>query len=400
VSTPESAASALSQSADTGASDLAVQLTGFADTLRAAGVPVDTSRVIAGARALTVLQPLGIDEIYWATRLTFCSRRSDLAVFDVVFLDWFGARPPGASMLDAEPVVAGTTTDTTGVTAGLADAEAADVAEPSVPSREEQLTRRDLAELSAVEREEVGVLIALLTSGCKLRRTLRHQPGGRQQIDLGRTMRKALHNGGEPAYLAYQRPRLRPGRLVLLLDVSESMADYSDALLRFAHAAVRARPATTEVFTLATRLTRLTAELGAPDPGVAINKVGQLESDWRSGTLLATTLRTFLREWGGRRAVRSAVVVLFSDGWTGDADEMREQAGRLSRLSRFLIWADPAFGGANYQPCASGLVRSLPAIDALVPGGSFAALQALAESLPRAERGAIGWHPFEYHPPG
>jgi hypothetical protein len=257
--------------------------------------------------------------------------------------------------------------------------------------------QRDLADLSAAERAEVRALIALLVPGCKPRRTLRHQPGGRRQIDRDRTLRMMLRNGGEPAHLAYRRPRFKPARLVLLLDVSESMADYSDSLLRFAHAAVRAWPTTTEVFTLATRLTRVTAELRASDPEVAINEVGRRESDWRGGTLLATTLQAFLREWGGRRAVTSAVVVLFSDGWTGDAKQMPEQVDRLSRLARFLIWADPAFDRTSYQPSASALVHSLPAIDALVPGGSFAALRALAESLPRAQRGGIGWHPSEYH---
>lgn len=377
--------------------DLAAQLTGFARVLRAAGVAADTSRVIAGARALAEFQPLGPAEVYWATRLTFCSRPSDLELFDAAFRGWFGAEPPTRDGHGGELTIV----PATAVAAGDGTpANPAEAVEAFAAGRQEHLTRRDLAELSPAERVEVNSLIALLAPGPKPRRSVRHEAGGHRQLDNGRTLRTILRTGGELAYLEHRRPVHRPGRLVLLLDVSGSMADYSDALLRFAHAAVRAGPATTEVFTLATRLTHITRELLAADPQAAINKVGQVRSDWRSGTLLATTLRAFLREWGGRSAVRSAVVALFSDGWSGEGpDQVAEQAARLSRLARFLIWADPD-AVPGYRPSAPGLVRSLPAIDALVPAGSFEALRALAESLPRAERGAIGWHPHQYRPQG
>jgi uncharacterized protein len=375
--------------------DLASQLTGFARTLREAGVAVDTSRVITAARALAELQPLGPSEIYWATRLTFCSRRSDLEPFDAAFQGWLGTEPAAQDRYDRDVTVESATNVAAddGTPAGPADAAGA-----LLPGRHEQLIRRDLAELSPAERAEVNALIALLAPGPGPRRSIRYEVGGRRKIDRGRVLRAMLHNSGELSFLPHRRPVYRPRRLVLLLDVSGSMADYSDALLRFAHAAVRARPATTEVFTLATRLTRVTGELLVNDPEVAINELGQRPSDWRGGTLLAATLRALLRAWGGRNAVRSAVVVLFSDGWSGDgADHVAEQVARLSRIAGFFVWADPDAGVAGYQASAPGLVRSRPAVDALVPAGSFAALRALAESLPDAERGAIGWHPLEYH---
>jgi uncharacterized protein len=374
--------------------ELAAQLTGFAHRLRAAGVAADTSRIITCARALAEFQPLGSEEMYWAARLAFCSRRSDLELFDAAFRAWLEGEPAAEDGPHGEVTVGSAATAVTddGTPAGPADP-----AGVFVPGRQEQLTRRDLAELSPADRAEVNALIALLTPGGQPRRSIRHEAGGHRQLDRGRTLRAVLRNSGELAYLERRRPVRKPGRLVLLLDVSGSMGGYSDALLRFAHAAVRARPATTEVFTLATRLTRITRHLLAADPQAAISEVGQVASDWDGGTLLAATLRAFLREWGGRSAVRSAVVVLFSDGWSGDGpDEVAEQAARLSRLAGFLVWGDPDAGGHGYQPSAPGLVRSLSAIDALVPAGSLEALRALAESLPRAGRGAIGWHPLEY----
>jgi uncharacterized protein with von Willebrand factor type A (vWA) domain len=368
-------------------------LTDFARKLRAAGVAVDTSRVITGARALAEFKPIGPAEIYWATRLTFCSCLSDVQAFDAAFLDWFGARP---AVTDSPAARLAVTETPTAGDSGEQAARPGDADQASIPGREESLTGRDLATLSPAERAEISALVTLLAPGCKPRRSIRSQAGGSRRVDSSRTLRMMLRNGGEPGDLRYRRPAHKPGRLVLLVDVSESMADYGDALLRFAAAAVRAGPGT-EVFSLGTRLTRITGELAVSDPEEAINAVGQAESDWGGGTLLGTTLRAFLRAWGGRAAVRSAVIVLFSDGWSGDdARLVSEQAGRLSRLARFLVWADPAAGAEGYVPRAPALVHSLPTIDALVPAGSFEALRALAESLPRAERGAVCWHPSEH----
>src|SRR5580700_11449188 len=94
--------------------DLSSQLTSFARMLREAGVAVDTSRVIAAALALAEFQPLGPAEIYWATRLTFCSGRPDLELFDAAFRGWLGAELPPPDRYDR------------GVTAGSAAQDVAD----------------------------------------------------------------------------------------------------------------------------------------------------------------------------------------------------------------------------------------------------------------------------------
>ena len=107
----------------------------------------------------------------------------------------------------------------------------------------EVLRHRDLARLSPAERDEVHRLIALLAPRVGRRRTLRRGPRGRERVDVRRTVRQLLRDGGEPGALLLTGRRHKPRRLVLLLDVSGSMSPYADGLLRFAHAAVRANPA-------------------------------------------------------------------------------------------------------------------------------------------------------------
>ena len=93
----------------------------------------------------------------------------------------------------------------------------------------------------------------------------------------------------------------RPRKVVLLIDVSGSMEPYADALLRFAHVVVRRAPASIEVFTLGTRLTRVTRELRLRDPEHALRAAGRAIPDWSGGTRLGEVLRGVRRPLGTAR---------------------------------------------------------------------------------------------------
>jgi uncharacterized protein with von Willebrand factor type A (vWA) domain len=172
---------------------------------------------------------------------------------------------------------------------------------------------------------------------------------------------------------------------VLLVDVSGSMTPYADALLRFAHAAVRARPASTEVFTIGTRLTRLTRELRRRDADRALEASGHAIPDWSGGTRLGEVLKAFLDRWGQRGTARGAVVVVCSDGWErGDAGLLGEQMVRLRRLAHAVVWVNPHKGRDGYEPLTGGMQAVLPSVDHFVAGHSMAALERLSAVIQRA----------------
>jgi uncharacterized protein with von Willebrand factor type A (vWA) domain len=178
---------------------------------------------------------------------------------------------------------------------------------------------------------------------------------------------------------------VKPRRLVLLLDVSGSMAPYADVLLRFGHAAVRVAPATTEVFTVSTRLTRITRQLRLRDPELALAAAGTAVPDWSGGTRLGESLRAFLDLWGQRGTARGAVLVIASDGWErGDAALLREQMARLARLTHRLIWVNPHRGKEGFAPITSGMSAALPYCDELLAGHTLDALHNLAEVIAHA----------------
>jgi uncharacterized protein with von Willebrand factor type A (vWA) domain len=363
-------------------------LVGFARTLRHAGVAATPDRVQAMVTALGALGGMDAASVYWAGRLTLCGEPDDLPVYDAAFAAYFGRvdgrrRPPGVPVnlvlpRVSMPFVSGPP--------GVADPsdEVPEVLAVSA-SPVETLRHRDVAALSAAERAEVRRLLAMLAPGTPPRRSRRRRPAARGEVDPYRTVRDTLRQGGEPTRLLRRRRRDKPRRLVLLLDVSGSMTPYADALLRFGHAAIRRRPTLTEVFTMGTRLTRVTRGLRHRDPDAALRAAGEAIPDWHGGTRLADSLRAFLDRWGQRGAARGAVVVVCSDGWErGDPAGLAQQLDRLTRLAYRLVWVNPHRGKAGYAPLAGGMAAALPYLDDFVAGHSVAALQELVEVIARA----------------
>ena len=194
-----------------------------------------------------------------------------------------------------------------------------------------------------------------------------------------------MRSGGELTRLQWRDRRVRPRKLVILGDVSGSMAPYSDAILRFGHAAVRRNPVSTEVFTLGTRLIRVTRELRLRDPERALVAAGQAVPDWSGGTRLGESLRVFLDRWGRRGMARGSVVVVFSDGWErGDPALLGEQMARLQRIAHRVVWVNPHRGKSGYEPVQQGVVAALPHCDDFVAGHSLATFAELAEVISRA----------------
>lgn len=369
--------------AETMSYDLTGPWVGFGRTLRAAGVCATPDQVAVAMTAMAQLDVTRRSDVYWAGRLTLCGTREDLPRYDRAFAAYFGADMAGSrTRIPPVPRVRHVAVP------GRApeDDLAADEVAPPTASELEVLRSRDLAAMTPAERAEAARLVSLLRPVADPRRTRRRRPDARGRVDRARTVRAMLRTGGEPARLAYVRRAERPRRLVLLLDVSGSVQPYAEAYLRFAHAATRARPGT-EVFTLGTRLTRVTRELGSREPEVALAQVSAAVPDWSGGTRLGEQLGAFLDRWGRRGVARGAVVVLASDGWErGDAAELHRHMERLARLAYRIVWVNPHRGRAGYEPLTAGMMAALPFVDDLVAGHSVESLARLARLVGGAVR--------------
>ncbi len=358
-------------------------LAGFAAALRHAGTPVTPDRTQLFVRAAGELGVEDPQHVYWAGRATLCTGPDDFTRYDAVFQAWFsGDLPHAAPRREQPPTVTQASLDEDEGGAGGGDDETEQLR--AMASTTEVLRQRDVARLSDAERARVNRLFAHLRVRPPVRRGIRRTPAPTGEVDPRRTLRAQLRRVGEPAALLHRRREHRPRRLVLLIDVSGSMAPYADSLLRLAHTIVHRAPGA-EVFTIGTRLTHLTRAMRRRDPDEALSAAGDTVPDWSGGTRLGEVLKVFLDRWGQRGMARGAVVVVCSDGWErGDATLLGAQAERLHRLAHRVIWLNPHRGKAGYQPVQAGIAAALPHVDELVAGHSLAAFDELLEVVARA----------------
>jgi uncharacterized protein with von Willebrand factor type A (vWA) domain len=362
-----------------------VTLTGFTRALRAAGVPVTQDRTQA---FLTAVAAVGVDSqmgVYWAGRATMCAEPDHFPLYDKVFDAWFRGEVPRLVRARGNPPSRATPglLEASGGSAGGRQAESEVVRVRA--SDIDVLRHRDVADLTPAERAVLAQLFALIRPDPPTRRSARRRPSRRGSVDARSTLREELRRGGEPGRLHYRRPGRRPRRVVLLIDVSGSMSSYADALIRLAHVWVRSAPYGTEVFTVGTRLTRITRALRARDPDAALKAAGEQVPDWSGGTRLGDVLGAFLDRWGQRGVARGAVVVIFSDGWErGDPAVLGTQMARLHRLAHRVVWVNPHRGKSGYRPVQGGIAAALPYCDDLLAGHSLATFAELVEVVRRA----------------
>jgi uncharacterized protein with von Willebrand factor type A (vWA) domain len=398
--------------------DLALTAAQFGAALRAAGVPADPGRCERFARAVTVARPATGRGLYLCALATLISSQTQIEALDRVFGAMFGgvgdqAPPPGQqdrgvpgtpvrspsspSDILAQAAQAARThvvqerPPAPQPTDELAEGDGEDEApgpddETPVPravyaSATERLAGKDFAELTPAELLMLSGLMRKLTLAVPLRRSRRPQPtahGGR--TDLRATLRHARRTGGHPIRLARRAPLLEPRRLVVLCDISGSMEPYARAMLQLLYCA--AGGAEAEVFTFATRLTRLTGTLAHARPALALQQAGQVAPDWLGGTKIGESIKEFNNSYGRRGMARGAVVVIISDGWdTGDPEILGREMERLSRVAHRIVWVNPRTQNPEYRPLAGGMAAAWPYCDAVVSAHTLHALDDLTAAL-------------------
>jgi hypothetical protein len=402
--------------------DAAILAAALGVALRSAGLPAGPDRCERLARAVTVMGAATIAELHACALATMVSDPSQVETFERVFAEMFAAaapgRPavtapqsqPGMTMEPADPGAQPPAPPAVGsgelppvlreVSASASGSSSPDSAEedaPEVPairrvaSATERLQARDFGQLTPDELSRLAVLMRELTIAVPPRRTRRYRPrkeGAR--LDMRRTMRLATRTAGEPVRIARRAVRVRPRRLIVLCDISGSMEPYAKALLQLMYVASRgsaglpaesSRPRT-EVFTFATRLTRLTPFLSAATPETMLARAGEAAPDWAGGTRIGAALREFNDRYGVRGMARGAVVLIISDGWeTGDPAVLGEQMARLHRVAYRIVWANPRTQSSRYRPEVGGMAAAWPYCDAVVSAHNFEALDDLIAAL-------------------
>ena len=367
--------------------EIVERLVGFGHALRDEGLPVGADDVVMFCSAVAELTPSDLEDVYWSGRTTLVHRRDHLPLYDEVFRRYFlgHAPPPVAEPFVAEPVSQGLSS-TLNVPDSEPGSEAGDD-RPMVLGREASGVeiRRDkrFAECTPAELAALRRIMAQVRLEPPRRRTRRRRtdPSG-ARLDIRRMARDAMRlSHAAPALHRLSRAE-RPRPLVLILDVSGSMADHSRNLLQFAYSMHRAAQKV-EVFCFGTRLTRITPALDRRNLDDAMKLAAGRVLDWDGGTQIGASLDTFIRRWGRKGLSRGATVVICSDGLDrGAPAALADAMERLSRLCHRIIWMNPLVGDhADTPPSTLGMMAAGPFIDDLESGHDLASLESFAARL-------------------
>lgn len=294
--------------------ELVCVLIGFGRDLRREGMAVGTDQLVTYGQAAARLDPADVADMYWAGRACLMSRREDLAIYDRAFRRWFGGGgQPMAIQATGEVRRPPAELVTGPVTSGFVPDGHDSASVGRMASSAEALRSKRFADCTPEELARLQVLMARLCLDLPQRRvprTVAH-PKGRYP-DLRRTIRRSMRSHGELLEQSRRARRARPRRLVLILDVSGSLAGYSRALLQFCHSATSAKAGPTEVFCFGTRLTRVTQQLQQRRPDQALARAADAVVDWEGGTRIGDSLASFLRTWAARGMASGAVLVICS----------------------------------------------------------------------------------------
>ncbi|MDR7125015.1 VWA domain-containing protein [Pseudotabrizicola sp. 4114] len=383
---------------------LAQNIAHFARALRKAGLPVGPGRVLDAIRAVEVAGFSERVDFYWTLHACFVSRPEERVVFEQVFrLFWRDPKYLDHMMSLLLPQVQGLQEDRAAAAAEKRAAEALlDGVERDLPERddapeedaeididasatmshEERLKTLDFEQMSVDEVAEAKRMLARLSLPVKPLITRRYRAAhSGTQVDLRRTLRASLRQGGEITRLALKAPRLRWPNLVVLCDISGSMSQYSRLVLHFVHAVANRQGqgwAQVHGFTFGTRLTNITRHLKTRDVDAALRAAGAEAQDWSGGTRIGACLADFNRDWSRRVLGQGAVVLLITDGLDrDDTGQLARQMERLHLSCRRLIWLNPLLRWDGFAPKAQGIRAMLPHCDAFRAGHSVASLEAL-----------------------
>lgn len=345
-----------------------------------AGAGMEVLRV---ARQVGVLDP---DVLRWSLRALLCGRAEEWRRYDKLFDAWFlpanqwqrpekidsqhgflsGEQPqglPSAREREEETLEE------------IRPRQAASrQARPSSSDFRELMQREHLLEVEALVRRFARQLRYI-----RLRREARARHGRR--LDLPATIRRSVASGGTPFHLQWKdKRRVRP-RLVLLIDVSRSMVQYSFFYLRLARALAAEMP-DVHSYIFHTHITGVSQALNDPDPARAQERLHVLAEGWAGGTRIGESLAQFNREHAARVVNSRTGVVILSDGYdTGEVAVLAGTLAQLRRRARRLVWLNPLLDQPGYEPISAGMQAALPHLDLLAPAGDLASLKAVLPKL-------------------
>lgn len=391
---------------DTHSGQLGLNILNFARTLRAAGLPVGTGKVIDALQAARTVGVQRRDDFYWCLHAVLVNRPEQHELFDQAFHLFFRNPRILESMLsmvlpqirvpdqqNAKPL----SRRLTDMLLGDSSSASEEAPPPELEldamltySPEEVLQGKDFEQMSLQELAEAKDFLKqcdFMFDEVNTRRYRRHIRGRR--VDMRATLRAISRSGGRLIPLVRKQVRKRHPPLVLICDISGSMGRYSRLFLHFAHAVTNARDRVS-TFVFATRLTNISYFLRHRDVDHALEQVSEQVQDWGGGTRISDCIREFNLVWSRRVLAQGAVVLFLSDGLERERlDDLSRQVERLRKSCRRLVWLNPLLRYEDFEPRAHGVRRILPHVDDFLSAHNISSLKGLGDALSKTSTAGL-----------
>lgn len=371
---------------------LVERITGFTRLLRDNGFSIGVGETLNALEAAGIFGIRDSRSLRFGWRSLLCSNKTDWRRFDELFDAYWlrrgmkraaktsGLAKHGRRLNSGRPLSAGKGSILERLARGAGEDEiSGGEARSQGASNRENLADTDIRELADPdEMARAHALAERLAARMKTRISRRQRAARRgRRLDLRKVIHSSISTGGLPMRLAFRKPKAKPLRLILILDVSGSMSQYSAFFLRFMRGVLSAFKKS-DAFVFHTRLSRIGDVLSEGNSERMLERLALITTGWSGGTKIGDSLETFNDQYAGRLLNSRSVVIILSDGYdTGPPDHLARQLAKIQRRARRVVWLNPMIGWRGYEPVAGGMAAALDHIDLFAPAHNLASLAAL-----------------------
>jgi uncharacterized protein with von Willebrand factor type A (vWA) domain len=364
----------------------------FCRFVRANGIGSGTKETVGCVQALEAVKTFDPDSFRFTLRTVLCATKEEWLSFDKLFAAFWGEpkNHPGIHAKDSavrkfsvprpsnDKIFAIPSGDFVG-----SDQKAEGERKAAFgASGFERLGKIDFSQVPQSDLAELERVSQRLLRRMSYRVSRRLRSGKRRDaVDLRRTLRRSITRGGEPIELSYKGRQRQRTRLVILLDVSDSMNLYSFFLLKFAYMLGRASHQV-ETFIFSTGLVAVSSLLRTRRLSDGLEMLSQTTTGWSGGTKIGGSLEEFNSLHARRLLSHKTIFMILSDGWdTGTPEVLAAELKKIKRRASKVIWLNPLLGLEEYKPVTRGMSAARPYIDVFAPAHNLESLLELERHL-------------------
>lgn len=202
------------------------------------------------------------------------------------------------------------------------------------------LKEKEFYQLNNIEIDEIRKRITKLARKLASKYARRYRRSKHGEIDLRRTVKNALKTGGAPVCLKYRKKKLSKPEIVLLCDVSGSVAVFSEFMLQLVYT-IQNRFRAVRSFLFVDMIEEVTNYFQCEDIEVALQKAFSYANFSNSGfSDYGKVFTIFATKYLHSISPRSTLIIL-GDARNNWRPDERDYLNQISESVRKVLWFNP-----------------------------------------------------------